>query len=146
MPWGCGQNLGLFFRDGRMSMYSREKRVKAVELYIKYDKSAADVIRELGYPDRHTLRSWYGMYLKEQETGVIHDRYMSRVERRRTSFRSSASYVSAFRLCGKERPDRATLAFSPSSNRTCGFPAYGCPTSFTEKRSRACLRTSFAIP
>ena len=57
-------------------MYSREKRVKAVELYIKYDKSAADVIRELGYPDRHTLRSWYGMYLKEQETGVIHDRYM----------------------------------------------------------------------
>ncbi len=36
-------------------MYSREKRLKAVELYIKYDKSAADVIRELGYPDRHTL-------------------------------------------------------------------------------------------
>ena len=31
-------------------MYSREKRLKAVELYIKYDKSAADVIRELGYP------------------------------------------------------------------------------------------------
>ena len=46
-------------------MYSREKRLKAVELYIKYDKSAADVIRELGYPDRHTLRSWYGKYLEE---------------------------------------------------------------------------------
>jgi len=46
------------FRDERMSMYSREKKMKAVELYIKYDKSAADVIRELGYPDRHTLRSW----------------------------------------------------------------------------------------
>jgi len=32
-------------------MYSREKRMKAIELYIKYGKSTADVIRELGYPD-----------------------------------------------------------------------------------------------
>ena len=55
-------------------MYSREKRLKAVELYIKYDKSAADVIRELGYPNRHTLCSWYEKYLEELETGVIHDR------------------------------------------------------------------------
>ena len=57
-------------------MYSRVKRTKAVELYIKYDKSAATVIRELGYPDRHTLRSWYEMYLEEQKTGVVRDRYM----------------------------------------------------------------------
>lgn len=27
-------------------MYSREERMKAVEIYIKYDKSAADAIRE----------------------------------------------------------------------------------------------------
>ena len=52
-------------------MYSREERMRAVELYIKYDKSAAAAIRELGYPDRHTLRSWYMSYLKEQETGII---------------------------------------------------------------------------
>ena len=26
-------------------MYSREERMKAIELYIKYDKCAADVIR-----------------------------------------------------------------------------------------------------
>ena len=56
-------------------MYSREERMKAVELYIKYDKSAAAAIRELGYPDRHTLRSWYEFYLKEQETGIIRDGY-----------------------------------------------------------------------
>ena len=43
-------------------MYSREERMRAVELYIKYDKSAADAICELGYPDRHTLRSWYKFY------------------------------------------------------------------------------------
>ncbi len=51
-------------------MYSIEKRMKAIELYIKYDKCAADVIRELGYPDRKTLRNWYKAYLEEQETGA----------------------------------------------------------------------------
>jgi len=33
-------------------MYSREERMKVIELYIKYDKIIADVIRELGYPCR----------------------------------------------------------------------------------------------
>lgn len=56
-------------------MYSRERRMRAVELYIKYGENAASTIRELGYPDRQTLRSWYRLYLKEQETGVLHDRY-----------------------------------------------------------------------
>jgi transposase-like protein len=32
--------------------------MRAIELYIQYEKSAADVIRELGYPDRKTLRVW----------------------------------------------------------------------------------------
>ncbi len=32
-------------------MYSREKRLKAVEFYIKFGKSAAAVIRDLGYPN-----------------------------------------------------------------------------------------------
>jgi len=40
-------------------MYSKEDREKAIMLYIKYDKSAAAVIRELGYPDRKTLACWY---------------------------------------------------------------------------------------
>lgn len=31
-------------------MYSREKRMRAIELYIKYEKSPDDVIRKLGYP------------------------------------------------------------------------------------------------
>jgi hypothetical protein len=33
-------------------MYSREDRMKAIKLYMKYDKCAADAIRELVYPDR----------------------------------------------------------------------------------------------
>jgi len=53
-------------------MYSREKRMEAVELYIKYGKSAAAVIRELGYPDRKTLRMWYRKHIEEHKTGVLH--------------------------------------------------------------------------
>ena len=56
-------------------MYSREERMKAIELYIKYDKSAADVMRELGYPCRGLLPRWYKAYLKELETGVLWERY-----------------------------------------------------------------------
>lgn len=44
-------------------MYSREEKLKAVELFIKYDKSPASVIRELGYPCRATLYAWYEEYL-----------------------------------------------------------------------------------
>lgn len=40
-------------------MYSYEDRMRAVELYIKYEHSAADVIRELGYPKSGaTLAAW----------------------------------------------------------------------------------------
>jgi transposase InsO family protein/transposase-like protein len=55
-------------------MYSREERMKAIELYLKYDKSAADVVHELGYPCHKSLPRWYRAYLKEQETGVLWER------------------------------------------------------------------------
>ena len=54
-------------------MYSREKRMKAIELFIRYDQSAAAVIHELGYPDRKMLAKWYKAYLEEQESGVVRD-------------------------------------------------------------------------
>lgn len=44
-------------------MYSREEKLKAVEPFIKYDKSPASAIRELGYPCRATLYAWYEEYL-----------------------------------------------------------------------------------
>lgn len=48
-------------------MYSYEDRKRAVELYIKYDLNAAAVIRELGYPDRHSLTTWYKEYTHSGE-------------------------------------------------------------------------------
>ena len=56
-------------------MYSREERLKAIELFIKYDRSAAAVIHELGYPSCKLLPRWYAQYLEEQESGVLWERY-----------------------------------------------------------------------
>jgi len=51
-------------------MYSREDRTRAVELWLKYDKSPTAVIKELGYPSIKMLQNWGKEYLQEQETGV----------------------------------------------------------------------------
>ena len=45
-------------------MYSYEERMKAIELYIKYERSIAGTIRELGYPSRGALARWYKEYKK----------------------------------------------------------------------------------
>ena len=45
-------------------MYSLDDKIKAVKLYIKYGKSAEAVIRELGYPNRHSLVYRYKEYVK----------------------------------------------------------------------------------
>ena len=52
-----------------MARYSREQRRRAVELYERYEHSAADVIRELGYPSKGALLMWYRDWLEERRTG-----------------------------------------------------------------------------
>lgn len=53
-------------------MYSYEKRIKAVKLYIQYDRSVAAVRRELGYPSPNMLLCWYAEYV---ENGDLHKAY-----------------------------------------------------------------------
>ena len=53
-----------------MAKYSREQRDRAVDLYIRYERCAADVIRELGYTSKGALLSWYADRLEEERTGV----------------------------------------------------------------------------
>ena len=54
-------------------MYSREDRNRAIELWLKYEKSSTTVTNELGYPSPKMLARWYKEFLEEKETGVIHD-------------------------------------------------------------------------
>ena len=57
-----------------MSVYSYEDRIRAVQLYIKYDRSIADTIRELGYPDRKTLTKWYKEYVENGDLHIVYSR------------------------------------------------------------------------
>lgn len=51
--------------------YSMEQRSKAVEMYVRFDRCAADTMRELGYPSsRQSLATWHCERLAEQRDGV----------------------------------------------------------------------------
>ena len=56
-------------------MYSREDRNRAIELWLKYDKSSTAVTDELGYPSSKMLARWYKEFLEEKETGVNQDHH-----------------------------------------------------------------------
>lgn len=45
-------------------MYSKEEKLKAVQLFIKYGYRVRTTVRELGYPSRPMLRQWYLEYKK----------------------------------------------------------------------------------
>jgi len=70
-------------------VYSYEDRMKAVRLYIKYDFSAADAVRELGYPSRRMLVRWYKEY---QETGELHRQYTREPRRTPEEMQAAVDY------------------------------------------------------
>ena len=85
-----------------MAKYSREQRDRAVDLYIKYERCAADVIHELGYPSKGALLSWYADRLEEERTGAPSRR--GECYRRHTDGQKQAA-VDHYLEYGK-RPDR----------------------------------------
>ncbi len=64
----CGGNPGPRKGCTEDHMYSTEQRKLAIETFIRFGHSYADTIAELGYPDRHTLNSWWREY---RETGEV---------------------------------------------------------------------------
>lgn len=70
-------------------MYSYEDRLKAVELCIKYDFSAADTVRELGYPDRSMLGQWYKEY---QENGGLHLKFIKQPKYTSDQMKAAVNY------------------------------------------------------
>ena len=70
-------------------MYSYEDRIKAVRLYIKYDQSAADTVRELGYPSGKMLVRWYKEY---HETGGLHEGYIKRPAYTSVQIKAAVNY------------------------------------------------------
>ena len=52
-------------KEGEVRMYSYEERMRAVQLYIKYEHSLATVMRELGYPSHQALLKWYREFIRD---------------------------------------------------------------------------------
>ena len=51
--------------DGKeCRMYSYEDKMRAVKLFIKYNKSCMSVINELGYPSRPQLKAWHKEFVE----------------------------------------------------------------------------------
>lgn len=48
-------------------MHTHEERMRAVELYINLGKRVRATIRELGYPTKNTLTSWYREYERRRD-------------------------------------------------------------------------------
>jgi putative transposase len=48
-------------------MFSYEDRLRAVHLYIKLGKRIGLTIRQLGYPTKNALRTWYSEYERRQD-------------------------------------------------------------------------------
>lgn len=56
-------------------MYSYEERIRAVKLYVKLGKRSAATIRELGFPTKNSLATWYREFHRR---GDLQVRYVHR--------------------------------------------------------------------
>lgn len=89
-------------------MYSFEARLRAIELYFKYGRKAAVVIRELGYPTVRHLRCW----IRAWQTGGEKIECISRKPRYSDEQKQAA--VEHYRNHGR------CLAFT---RKTLGYPS-----------------------
>jgi transposase-like protein len=49
----------------RKLMFTEAERIRAIELYFKYGRKLAPVVRELGYhPTKNALKRWYREYVE----------------------------------------------------------------------------------
>ena len=58
------------------NMYSKKEKLKAIKLYIKYNKKSSTVRRELGYPTKNALRNWYKDYITNGEKIINHHEFL----------------------------------------------------------------------
>ena len=134
---GADKNLDSKW-DRRMSVYTLEDRMKAVNLYFKYGGSPAAVRRELGYPTKNTVKQWAREF---KATGVLHER--SRPHRSRYSVEQRQAAVDYYLEHGRNMnrtaralgyPHQATLKewLDEALPERCGLHSTGLPVPKVE--------------
>ena len=92
-------------------MFSYDKRMKAVKLYIQYDFKAAAVMHELGYPkNRHTLCAWYREY---KETNSLH---YKRIRKEKFSEEQKRTAIDYYLMHGRNVSETIKKLGYPSRN------------------------------
>lgn len=134
-----------------------EDKMRALELYLRYDRSAAAVINELSYPDRQTLRLRYRKLEVSKKTSFRYltmgrpplqrsiaphaasnplDRCTQPATPIPNPHRNSLPQASHHRFQTAPKPTPATSAFATSSS----LASSPKPQPQTSKQSRACVR------
>lgn len=87
-------------------MFSHGERVKAIQLFLKYDCSYTATIRDLGYPSVGALREWYRDYLKSGKIShnqkIRKNKYKEEQKRHAVNhyFEYGQSYARTIRMLG----------------------------------------------
>lgn len=95
-------------------MYSREDKLRAIELFIKYDLSPTAVIRGIGYPVRDTLYAWYDKYIKNGGDFPVSGSNRRYTKEQRAKARSGRSFLCA-RLLPRANNKSVWISFSRAS-------------------------------
>ena len=68
-------------------MYSYEDRIRAVKLHLKLGKRTGPTIRQLGYPTKNALKSWYRDYeqSRDLQVGYVRSRHKHSHERKQAA-------------------------------------------------------------
>ena len=134
-------------------MYSYEDRLRAVRLYIKLGKRVRLTIRQLGYPTKNALKSWYREFEQSHDLPAGYARRPRFTEAQRERFvhdplLSLSDRVSRMSLFGSGGCGKATIinfALTPLFTRIYG-PRGFVKTAFANKPSRLIHgRTSHSI-
>jgi len=94
-------------------MYSYEDRIRAIKLYIKLGKRVGPTIRQLGYPTKNALKSWYREYeqSRDVQVGYVRSRQKYSTEQKQAAVEHYLDHdrciASTMKVLGY--PGRATL-------------------------------------
>lgn len=77
-------------------MFSHEERVKAIQLFLKYDCSYAATIHKLGYPSLSALRKWYKEYLI---SGELHQKHRKKSKYSEEQKRAAVNHYFEYGQC-----------------------------------------------
>jgi hypothetical protein len=84
-------------------LYSYEARMRAVRLYIRYDRATAATVRELEYPSARMLQAWYREFI---ESGDLHQDYC-----RGLKYSNEQSRLAVEHYCNQRGPMFSLLHF-----------------------------------